>query len=625
MGWRILCIADQAVKNYAIAVVTIAVAVLLRWLLMPWLGNAFPLATMFSAVAFMSWFGGWGPALFVAALGYVVCDILFIPGVGLLGNGQTLSEAIGLLVYFASCGSVIVLGESTRNVQHKLASSNTQLTSKIADQSLIAAIVESSDDAIISKTLDGIITSWNAGATRLFGYEAREAIGQSIAIIIPPDRMVEEAGIIASIRRGERVDHLETVRHTKDGRRVEISVTISPIRDGNGAIIGASKIARDIGERRRVLEALKDADRHKDEFIATLAHELRNPLAPITTGLHVLRTAGPGTAAAEKALEIMERQIHQMVRLVDDLLDVARISTGKVEIRKRRIALADVVRSAAETSLPLIDRAGQTLAVIAPDQPAYVEGDATRLAQVFANLLNNSSKYSDRGQKIELRVTHADGFVVVSVRDEGIGIPAELLPRVFEMFRQVDRSAARAQGGLGIGLYLVKRIVEMHGGIVEARSGGAGLGSEFIVRLPVVDAEDAETLSAEPVSAPIPQRRVLIVDDNEDAAESLATHLRIKGHDTRLAFDGVSAINIAEQFQPDVMFVDIGMPRLDGHETARRIRSFPWGKKVLLVALTGWGHTDDRRRSHLAGFDHHLVKPADHAAIDRLVAAPPVP
>ena len=624
MGWCNVCIEIEAVKNYAVAVATVGVAVLLRWMLTPWMGHTFPLATMFSAVAFMSWFGGWGPALFAAALGYVVCDILFIPGIGLLGNGETFSEMVGLAVYFASCGSVIVLGESTRTTQQKLSDSNTQLASKVADQSLITALVESSDDAIVSKTLDGIITSWNAGATRLFGYEAAEAIGQSIAIIIPPDRIDEEAEIIASIRRGERVDHLETVRRRKDGKLVEISVTISPIRDGSGAIVGASKIARDISERRRVVEALRDADRRKDEFIATLAHELRNPLAPITTGLHILRTAGPGSDAAAKSLEIMDRQINQMVRLVDDLLDVARISTGKVEIRKRRILLADVVRSAAETSLPLIDRAGQTLTIIDPPQPTYVDGDATRLAQVLANLLNNSSKYSDRGQKIELRVTRADGFVVVSVRDQGIGIPADLLPGVFEMFRQVDRSAARAQGGLGIGLYLVKRIVEMHGGVVEARSEGPGLGSEFIVRLPVVDAEDAAIVDDVAVAAPTTRRRVLIVDDNEDAAESLAAHLQIKGHETRLAFDGTSAISEAEQFQPDVMFVDIGMPRLDGYETARRIRSYPWGRKVLLVALTGWGQVEDRRQSHLAGFDHHLVKPADHAAIDRLVTAPPV-
>jgi PAS domain S-box-containing protein len=484
---------------------------------------------------------------------------------------------------------------------------------------LIASIVENSDDAIISKTLDGVISSWNPAAERMFGYTAEEAIGQPITMIIPEDRRDEEQQIIGAIRRGERVDHMEVVRVGKDGRQIELSLTVSPIRDDAGQIVGASKIARDISERRRVIAALRDADRRKDEFLATLAHELRNPLAPISSAIEILKVARDDPETSANALAIMDRQVSQMVRLVDDLLDVARISTGKVEIRKRRIDLAAAVKNAIETSLPLIDRAGQTLRVQEPPEPIYVDGDKTRLAQVFANLLNNSSKYSDRGQAIELRISKRDGLAVVTIKDSGIGIPAEALPRVFDMFSQADRSIGRSQGGLGIGLFLVRRVVDMHGGAVEARSDGPGCGSEFTVRLPTVESKEIETSADEDTAIPAAKKRVLVVDDNEDGAEALATHLRIKGHDVRAAFDGAEAVAAAEAFRPDVMFIDLGMPTLDGHEAAKQIRSRPWGRKVLLVALTGWGQTEDRKRSHQAGFDHHIVKPADPEVIARLI------
>jgi PAS domain S-box-containing protein len=507
---------------------------------------------------------------------------------------------------------------------------NVALENKVEAQSLLAAIVASSDDAIISKTLDGRITSWNKGAERLFGYNAHEAVGQSIHLIVPPESREEEARFLDRLRHGESVDHLEVVRVRKDGTRLDVEVTISPVHDRHGSVIGASTTARDITSRKEFEARQQEADRRKDEFLATLAHELRNPLAPISSGLHILKTTdaarrGPGEGGpANPALEIMERQVAQMVRLVDDLLDVARITTGKVELRCEIIDLAGAIRDAAETSRPLMEAKGQPLAVQLPAGPVYVNADRTRLAQVFANLLNNSAKFSEHGQPIAIELTADDAHAVVRVRDAGASIPADALPKIFDMFRQAEIGAGRARGaGLGIGLSLVKRIAEMHGGSVQAFSEGPGRGSEFVVTLPRAAA--AHVTAGQP-AADTPHRRragrrILVVDDNLDAAESLATLLAIHGHETRMAHDGAGAVEEARTFRPDVVFLDIGMPAIDGHETARRIRREPWGQDMVLVALTGWGQTEDRRRSKEAGFDHHLVKPADPMVVERLISS----
>jgi len=376
-------------------------------------------------------------------------------------------------------------------------------------------------------------------------------------------------------------------------------------------------LAIDITERRRAVEALRDADRRKDEFLATLAHELRNPLAPISSGVHILRSTRDASQRSV-ALEIMERQINQMVRLVDDLLDVARITTGKVEVRCEPIDLQQAINDAIETSSALLgDRLTQCKAAGA----VFVNADRTRLAQVFANLLNNSAKYSEPGQPISITVGREGGDAVVRVKDAGMGIHPEMLPRVFDMFRQADRTGGRSRGGLGIGLSIVKRIVEMHGGTVTAQSQGLGLGSEFVVRIPAIDGpRDSNAAAARAETDGARERRkILVVDDNADAAESLAALLSISGHETRMAHDGPEALQQAERFHPDIVFLDIGMPTLDGHETAKLIRKQPWGRQMVLVALTGWGQHEDRRRSKDAGFDHHLVKPADPRVVEKLL------
>jgi PAS domain S-box-containing protein len=489
-------------------------------------------------------------------------------------------------------------------------------------QALLAAIVESSEDAIVSKTLDGIIRSWNGGAERLFGYSREEAVGQPITLIIPAERLDEERVILDRLVRGERIEHFETVRVSKNGRRLEISLTVSPVRDRTGRIIGASKVARDITESKRTAEALRQADRRKGEFLALLAHELRNPLVPLRNGLEVMRLFPGDEVAVAKAREMMERQLGHMIRLVDDLVDVSRINSDKLELRRSRILLADVFDSAVETVRPLIDAAGQTLAVSLPEEPVALDADPTRLAQVFANLLNNSAKYTEPGGHIWMGAERRGGDVFVSVRDDGIGIPAEALPGIFDMFSQVDRSIERATGGLGIGLALVKGLVEMHGGTVTAESGGARKGTKFTVRLPVVEDHRAAVATGSRAAAQSARGlkwRILVADDSRDAADSLARVLKLIGHEVRTAHDGVEALAAAEEFRPEIILMDVGMPRLNGYETTRRIREEPWGRSVTIIAITGWGQDGDRLQSREAGCNGHLVKPVAVPELERLL------
>lgn len=487
----------------------------------------------------------------------------------------------------------------------------------------LAAIVESSDDAIVSKTLDGTIRSWNAGAERLFGYTAAEAVGQPITLIIPPDRQEEEREILARLGRGERIDHFETVRVAKDGRLIDISLTVSPVREADGHIVGASKVARDITERKRAEKVLREADRRKDEFIALLAHELRNPLAPIRNGLQVMRVGSGDANAVNQARAMMERQLAHMVRLIDDLLDVSRISRGKMALRRSRLTLADVIGSAVETARPLIEAGGHGLTVSLPPAPIFLDADLTRLAQVFGNLLSNSARYTPAGGQIRLHAEQRGEYAFVSVRDNGVGIPSEALESVFEIFSQVDRTIERSSGGLGIGLALVKGLVEMHGGSVTAESPGRGMGSTFTVQLPVLGTppvSETGNRASEVEPEHGPGRRILVVDDNRDSAASMALMLSLVGNEVRIAHDGLQAVQAAETFQPHVILMDVGMPALNGYEAARRIRERPWGQSILIIAVTGWGQEGDRAQSKEAGCNGHLVKPVALPDLERLLA-----
>jgi PAS domain S-box-containing protein len=485
----------------------------------------------------------------------------------------------------------------------------------------LAALISSSDDAIIGKTLDGIVTSWNPAATGLFGYQPEEIIGQPITTIIPPELHAEEVAILARLRRGERIDHYETVRVAKDGRRIDISLSISPIRSSDGTIMGASKIARDITERKRDERALREADRQKDEFLATLAHELRNPLAPICAAAELLKSAKSLAPELRAATAILERQARQMTHLVDDLLDMSRITSGRIRLHPEPLDLAELLRTVIETHRPSLEMARHQVAFAAPAETVYVNGDRIRLTQVLSNILHNAVKYTPPGGRIEIALRAQGEQALVSVRDNGMGIPPEMLEHIFEPFAQLDRSFERPDGGLGIGLTLAKKLLELHHGRIEARSAGRGHGTEFLIHLPTVAgmprrrASDPETRADFSVG-----RRVLIADDNHDAGISLSMLLQSMGHDTRVVHDGIEALEEAEHFRPDIVLLDIGMPRLDGYQTARRIAARPWAAGTRIVAVTGWGQEADRQRAKAAGFHRHLVKPVDVVALQEVMA-----
>jgi PAS domain S-box-containing protein len=485
----------------------------------------------------------------------------------------------------------------------------------------LAALVESSDDAIASKTLDGIVTSWNPGATQLFGYEPEEIIGRPITTIIPPELHAEEVQILARLRRGERIDHYETVRLAKDGRRVDISLTISPIRSEDDTIIGASKIARDITERKRSESLLREADRRKDEFLATLAHELRNPLAPICAAAELLKQAKSLAPELRAATAILERQARQMTHLVDDLLDVSRITSGRIRLHPEPVELKELLKTVMETYRHSAETARHRVALAASAESVYVSGDRIRLTQVISNIFHNAVKFTPPGGKIEIALRTEDQQAVVSVRDNGMGVPPEMLEHIFEPFAQLDRSYERPDAGLGIGLTLAKRLVDLHGGRVEARSAGRSKGTEFVIRLPAIPAVPAKPTTPHHADPELSVTcRVLIADDNHDAAVSLSMLLQSMGHDTRIVHDGIEALEAAELFRPDVVLLDIGMPRLDGYETARRMAGEPWAATTQIVAVTGWGQETDRQRAKDAGFHRHLVKPVDLDALREVLS-----
>jgi PAS domain S-box-containing protein len=674
-------------------------------------------------------------------------------------------------------------------------------------RSLAAAIVESSDDAIISKTLDGIITSWNRGAERLFGYSSDEMIGRPITTLIPGESVHEEQEILARLSRGHRIDHFETERVAKDGRRLDVSISISPVRDAHGTIVGASKVARDISERKRAERALREqerllqaetaalaklnelstrlwrakslseglgemlraiielvsadkgniqlldpacgmlrieaqsgfdqdfleryrevssaddsacaralrlgervivedveadarceqmrtvaraanfravisiplfgadghalgiasthfrcphrpgeqqlrrldlylrqasdfiqrcrmedalrsnaramqeADRRKDEFLALLAHELRNPLAPIRYALATGKKSGRSPEQARRADEIIDRQVSHMSRLLDDLLDVSRITRGTLELKKCRTELTAVIATAIESARPILDKKKHTLSVELPNEPIRLDADPVRLAQVFSNLLINAAKYTDPGGQIVLTAARDRDEIAVRVRDNGIGMSPQMLPRLFTMFSQAEAALTRSEGGLGIGLALAHGLIELHEGVISAHSAGSGQGSEFVVRLPltaVVDGSEAQD-SAQ-ISESAPSRRILVVDDNRDSATTCGAFLESCGHDVQVTFSGRSALAIAEDFRPHVVILDIGMPELDGYEVARRLRARPWADSCQLIAVTGWGQGKDKELASAAGFDLHLTKPVDPAALEPLLA-----
>jgi PAS domain S-box-containing protein len=485
----------------------------------------------------------------------------------------------------------------------------------------LAAIVESSEDAIIGVDMAGRINSWNRGAESIFGHAREEIVGKPIYTIIPPELHPEEHEIIEKLRAGERVEHYETVRMRKDGSRRDISLTVSPVRDPFGNLVGVSKVGRDITERKQAQRDLAEEARRKDEFLAILAHELRNPLAPIRYALSIARQARLSDAQRKRSDEVIERQVEHMSRLLDDLLDVSRIARGHVELRRKWIDLTSVIGAAIDAARPLLDRKGHNLSLDLPREALRLEADPVRLTQILSNLLTNAAKYTDRGGQIQLRAWRDGDSIAIAVRDNGIGISPEMAPRLFSLFAQAAPALNRSEGGLGIGLALVKGFVEKHGGTVEVRSEGTHQGSEFIVRLPTGrgTAERPSSRDDDGKGAAPKRLRVLVADDNDDSAQTCAMLLQFWGHEVRTASNGEEALAVAEQFRPEVALLDIGMPQLSGYEVAERLRQCPWGQAATLIAVTGWGQEDDKHQANQAGFDHHLTKPVDPKQLQPLI------
>lgn len=470
------------------------------------------------------------------------------------------------------------------------------------------------DYAIFMLSPSGIIESWNAGAELLKGYTAEEAIGRHFSVFYRSDELqagLPEAELRAALKYGRAEE--EGWRKRKDGSVFWANVIITPVYDGNKLLRGFTKVTRDMTDRRRLHE-LENSSRRMNEFLAMLAHELRNPLAPIRNAVTVLQLEPAPSPMVRSSRDMIDRQLSHMTRLVDDLLDAGRLTTGKIHLRKERLLYNQVLARAAEAVRPLMDAQQHRFVAVVPDADLYVTADATRLTQVVQNLLTNAAKYTPSGGTIELKAWVEGGSLFTAVTDNGNGISADAIGRIFELFSQGDAQPSSKEGGLGIGLTLAKSLVEMHGGVLQAESAGAGQGSRFSFFLPNAS-ENAASDTADDPNTP----RFLIVDDNRDAADSLAEILRLIGCTVKIAYGGEAALALAGDYRPHAALVDLGMPGMNGFDVVRGLRAFPWGAQTLVAAVTGYGSAEDRHRTSTAGFDVHLVKPVDFSALQDLL------
>jgi PAS domain S-box-containing protein len=537
----------------------------------------------------------------------------------------------------------------------------------IAAQTRLAAIIESSDDGIIGKTLDGIITSWNKGAELIFGYSEEEMVGQSILKIIPSERYSEEEFILGRLRQGERIEHYETVRVHKDGRLINVSLSTSPIRGEDGKVMGASKIVRDITTRKRAEEILRRRDEQlrvlteqaaqereqllsneraaraeaermsamKDEFLATLSHELRTPLSAILGWAQVLRRGRKDEADLQKGLDTIERNARMQTQLIEDLLDMSRITSGQVRLDIQPVSPAAFVEAALETVRPSADAKGIRIEKVLDPLAGPVSGDPARLQQVIWNLLSNAVKFTPKNGKVQVLLERVNSHIEISVADTGVGIRPEFLPHVFERFRQADSSTTREYGGLGLGLSIVKHLVELHGGTVRAESAGEDGGATFVVHLPLsVVLRDRR--STERVHPKTPDRRssdfkladlsgikVLVVDDEADARDLIKRVLEECGAEVLTSGSAIEALQMVEEDRPHVLVSDIGMPGVDGYELLRRVRALGEAKggKVHAIALTAFARSEDRTRALRAGFIYHVSKPVEPSELIAIIAS----
>jgi PAS domain S-box-containing protein len=610
--------------RYGWALGIVGLAILLRVWLEPVLGKQAGLF-FWAAILICPWIGGLLPSLIGQTMIWAAQWYWFTPPPTTPWR-PTLAELLFIAIYYLFGSTIGVASDLRRKAQQRASAQQAEANSQ---REQLRATLSCMADGVLVTDAQGRLTLMNPAAEVTIGWTMVETRGKRLPEFFTVHREGEEHfvedpldGVLHSGQIVEGAMHLTLASRT--GQRIPIAFSAAPIRDEKGEITGGVLVFRDESERRRNEQALRNADRQKDEFLATLAHELRNPLAPICMGLDLLRMSGHDPGASAEVCDMMARQSQHMVRLIDDLMDVSRITRGKLELRKKQITLDEVVQNAVDANRPMIDQSRLRLTVKLPGQPILLHADPNRLTQVFSNLLNNAAKFTPTEGCIELSAEGKGGDVVVMVTDSGVGIPADKQEFIFEMFTQIDRGAESMPAGLGIGLTLVKRLVEMHGGAISVESDGHNLGSRFRVQLPLVSQTLGHKASMGGPGGALPasKRRVLIVDDNADALASLSMVVRALGSETFDAHDGLEAVEFASNLRPDVILMDIGMPRLNGYDAARRIRQEPWGHEVLMVATTGWGKDEDRRRSKEAGFDLHLVKPIDISAVQEVLASP---
>jgi two-component system CheB/CheR fusion protein len=624
-----------AIRAHAIAAAGLAAAVALRWALEPWLADRYPLICLFAAVAVAASVGGWRTAIWVTALGWFIARWMFITPRGTLSMDA--GEYGRLVAFLVTCGVIAAGGEFMRRMVRHADEARRAAEKEAAWRSEAENRYRLAADAV-----NGVIYEYDfrtgrvqrtRGMYEVLGWRPEEVPPLPDwweNQVHPDDREARQRQFREAAEAGQRHIVMRYRMRHKDNRWLHVEDRAVLVVDEDGHFdklhgctvdVSASKQAEE--QLRQLNAELREADRRKDEFVATLAHELRNPLAPIRNAARLLQTKAAADADVAWSRDVIERQVAHMSRLLEDLLDASRIAQGKLELRRALVPLAEVIEAAVETCRPSIDSAGHELHVSLPLASLQVEADPVRLAQVFGNLLTNAAKYTERGGRIDVEAKQEGREAVVTVRDTGIGIAPEMRGRLFQLFAQDAGSAQRSQGGLGIGLSLVKGLVELHGGQVEARSDGPQCGSEFIVRLPLaIDAVAAQRRPVEAGGSMVRlSRRVLIVDDNRDSADTLSTLLQVMGCEIEVAYDGESALAAGARFKPDAVLLDLGMPKLNGFETCERMRSQPWGQSICIVAVTGWGQDEDRRRTKDAGFDAHMVKPADPGKLTELLAS----
>lgn len=609
--------------RYSLALGIVSVLIVLRVWLDPLFGKQSGLF-FWAAILLGAWIGGIVPSLIGQTMIWAAQWHWFTPPPS--PWRPSVSEIMLIVVYYL-LGSTIGLASDLRRRAQRRA--RAQQAEALSQREQLRATLSCMADGVLVTDADGKLTLMNPAAEAMTGWEMADVRGKRLPEFFAVRR--EEGDQFAE----DPLDHVFKTGHVihgvsrlvlaaRNGARVPIAYSAAPIRDAAGGITGGVLVFRDETERRRYEQALRNADRQKDEFLATLSHELRNPLAPICMGLDLLRMPSHDAKARAEVCDMMTRQALHMVRLIDDLMDVSRITRGKLQLRKRPVALDEIIQNAVDANRPIIEQSQLQFVMKLPGQPVLLYADPSRLTQVFSNLLNNAAKFTPREGRIELAAEAKGSEVAVTVSDSGIGIPEDKIGSIFEMFTQLDSGDDTIPTGLGIGLTLVKRLVEMHAGEITVESDGHNLGAQFRVQLPImpvaagsVPAPQRGTIAQQTV-----KRRVLIVDDNADALASLGMVVRSLGSEAFDARDGVEAVESASNLRPDLILMDIGMPRLNGYDAARRIRQQPWASDIVMVATTGWGKDEDRRRSKEAGFDYHLVKPIGISAVEELLASP---